>query len=143
MAAVRHDLFRGKSAALDPALFRASKRAGFSDQAIALIRGEKAEEITAARLAAGIVPFVKQIDTLAGEFPAMTNYMFLTYHGVEDDVRFDGIGEATSDQRPATSDHLFNGTLPLPLPKERVLVIGGGPYSIGSSVEFDLSLIHI
>ncbi|MDD5055865.1 MAG: carbamoyl-phosphate synthase large subunit [Candidatus Peribacteraceae bacterium] len=145
IAAVRHDLFRRKSGPIDPQLLGTAKRAGFSDQAIALIRGEKVEEVTQVRLAAGILPHVKQIDTLAGEFPAKTNYLFLTYHGMENDVTFEQAGsdkrEATSNDAsyrlPLTAYRSIDGTLPLPLPKERVIVIGGGPYSIGSSVEFD------
>ena len=147
MAAVRHELFQGKSSPLDPAFLSTCKRAGFSDQAIAQIRGEKAEEVTSARLAANIVPSVKQIDTLGGEFPAKTNYLFMTYHGMEDDVVFDRTDEANSEQRtansnsadryPLTADRSPQGLQRLPLPKERVIVIGGGPYSIGSSVEFD------
>lgn len=57
-----------------------------------------------------IVPVVKQIDTVAAEWPAFTNYLYLTYHGTEDDLAF-------------SSQH--------------VMVIGSGVYRIGSSVEFD------
>ncbi|MDR0714462.1 MAG: carbamoyl-phosphate synthase (glutamine-hydrolyzing) large subunit [Bacteroidales bacterium] len=60
----------------------------------------------------GVVPYVKQIDTLAGEFPAQTNYLYLTYHGMEHDVPFE------RDNRS-------------------VVVLGSGAYRIGSSVEFD------
>jgi carbamoyl-phosphate synthase large subunit len=60
----------------------------------------------------GVVPYVKQIDTLAGEFPAQTNYLYLTYHGIEHDVPFE------RDDRS-------------------VVVLGSGAYRIGSSVEFD------
>ena len=65
------------------------------------------------RIAQGIVPVVKQIDTLAGEFPASTNYLYLTYQGTAGDVVPDG------DTR------------------ESVVVLGSGAYRIGSSVEFD------
>lgn len=112
-ADLKHELFQTKSTALTPALLRNAKDCGFSDKGIAMIRDETQEEVTEARLKAGIVPVVKQIDTLAGEFPAQTNYMFFTYRGTAPDVTF----EAKE--------------------KERVVVIGGGPYSIGSSVEFD------
>lgn len=57
-----------------------------------------------------ILPVVKQIDTVAAEWPAYTNYLYLTYHGVESDVTFD---------------------------ESHVMVIGSGVYRIGSSVEFD------
>ena len=64
------------------------------------------------RLEANIMPCVKQIDTVAAEFPAEANYLYLTYHGETDDVTF----ESTT---------------------EGVMVIGSGVYRIGSSVEFD------
>ncbi len=107
-------LFQEKSAPLDAAFLRTLKRCGFADEAIATIRSEKGEDVRAARIRHGILPFVKQIDTLAGEFPAKTNYLYLTYHGSEHDV-----------------------DLSAPTEKKRAVVLGGGPYSIGSSVEFD------
>ncbi len=128
-ADLKHELFQTKSGPLSPALLRTCKHFGFSDKGMAMIRDEKEEEVTAARLAAGIIPVVKQIDTLAGEFPAKTNYMFLTYAGEASDVTFDA-PEDPSEQH-------VHGVQPTILPKEHVIVIGGGPYSIGSSVEFD------
>jgi len=97
----------------DP-LLKQAKRQGFSDSSIAKIRNCPMEKIRAHRLASGIVPVIKQIDTLAGEFPAQTNYLYLTYNGSHHDVSFSKNPE-----------------------KKRVIVLGGGPYSIGSSVEFD------
>ncbi len=97
---------------LTPALLRTAKRAGFSDKAIGLLGDRAANDIRALRLENGITPVIKQIDTLAGEFPAQTNYLYLTYHGSEHDMTFSGL-------------------------KPRAIVIGSGPYSIGSSVEFD------
>ena len=64
------------------------------------------------RLSKGITPVVKQIDTLAGEFPAQTNYLYLTYNGTENDVKY-------------LHDH------------RSIVVLGSGAYRIGSSVEFD------
>jgi len=95
-----------------PLLLRA-KKAGFGDSAIAEMTKNTTESIRTLRKSLGIEPVVKQVDTLAGEFPAHTNYLYLTYHGTENDVTFEKGG------------------------KDRVLVLGGGPYSIGSSVEFD------
>jgi len=89
---------------------------GFSDQAIGKSRNKDAEHIRSLRKQHGILPVIKQIDTLAGEFPAQTNYLYLTYHGTEHDVD------------PTT---LQQSTEPI------AIVLGGGPYSIGSSVEFD------
>ena len=64
------------------------------------------------RKSVGIVPVVKQIDTLAAEYPAQTNYLYLTYSGVANDVHYLG-------------DH------------KSIVVLGSGAYRIGSSVEFD------
>jgi carbamoyl-phosphate synthase large subunit len=90
----------------------AAKKLGFSDAQLASLRGASAEDVRLERQARGIVPCVKQIDTLAGEYPAQTNYLYLTYNGTEDDVPAGGMDNA-------------------------VLVLGSGAYRIGSSVEFD------
>lgn len=92
-----------------------AKRAGFSDMQIAKLRGVKPDTIRAMRKKMKVLPSIKQIDTLAGEFPAKTNYLYLTYHGSEHDVA------------PA---------------EKHVAVLGSGPYSIGSSVEFDWSCVQ-
>ncbi|QIX59746.1 carbamoyl-phosphate synthase (glutamine-hydrolyzing) large subunit [Hymenobacter sp. BT18] len=103
--------------ALDTALLRQAKKQGFSDQQLAvLLLGPaevKANEllVRARRQALGVRPVVKQIDTLAAEFPAQTNYLYLTYHGTEHDLE------------PETD--------------KSVVVLGSGVYRIGSSVEFD------
>jgi carbamoyl-phosphate synthase large subunit len=99
-------------------LLKELKQNGFSDYQIARIMVPKddvddaAEGIRTYRKANGIVPVVKQIDTLAGEFPAQTNYLYLTYNGCANDVKYLG-------------DH------------RSVVVLGSGAYRIGSSVEFD------
>ncbi len=116
------EMSRSKGAKLPTALLRSAKRSGFSDKSIAALRGESAEEVRTTRLVAGITPVIKQIDTLAGEFPAKTNYLYMTYHGTSHDVVF----EAPSGTDG--SEDVFC---------RRVMVLGGGPYSIGSSVEFD------
>ena len=101
--------------AVPEALLRAAKIYGFSDDQIARAVGAKdALAVRERRRALGILPVVKQIDTLAGEFPAATNYLYLTYLGTRSD-------------RPVTkTDGPGN-----------VIVIGSGAYRIGSSVEFD------
>jgi carbamoyl-phosphate synthase large subunit len=91
---------------------REAKRLGFSDEQIAMCQCTKESAIRAFRKNAGIVPVVKQIDTLAAEWPAKTNYLYLTYGGDEDDIAFGG-GES------------------------KVMVLGAGVFRIGSSVEFD------
>ena len=93
----------------------AAKKAGFSDVQLAVVKGTTEAKMRALRKKMKVLPVVKQIDTLAGEFPAKTNYLYLTYHGTVDDV---------------TSD------------KHSVAVLGSGPYSIGSSVEFDWSCVQ-
>ncbi|MDD5751555.1 MAG: carbamoyl-phosphate synthase large subunit, partial [Candidatus Peribacteraceae bacterium] len=124
-------------AAMTPDLLIRSKRMGFSDKAIARLTDRKAEEVRAVRIRNGIVPVIKQIDTLAGEFPAQTNYLYLTYHGQEHDVRFE---KRVTSHEPhgKTADHEDNVTQDAkPITQNSVIVLGGGPYSIGSSVEFD------
>ncbi len=118
-AALARTLLKSKTDPLETSLLRKLKCAGFSDASIARVRDTDMESIRSLRLSAGITPVVKQIDTLAGEFPAQTNYLYLTYHGTEHDVDF-------SDQKPGTRNE-----------KPIIIVLGGGPYSIGSSVEFD------
>ncbi|UCF04020.1 MAG: carbamoyl-phosphate synthase (glutamine-hydrolyzing) large subunit, partial [bacterium] len=92
-------------------LFEEAKKKGFSDIQIGILTGSDELRVREARMKQGIRPFVKQIDTLAAEYPAKTNYLYLTYNGCEDDL-----GLENDDQ---------------------VVVLGGGPYRIGSSVEFD------
>ena len=105
---------------LDNDLLRKAKVQGFTDFQIARAVGmEKEMDIEKAILAvrarrkqAGILPVVKQIDTLAAEYPAQTNYLYLTYSGGAHDIRFEN-------------------------DKRSVVVLGSGAYRIGSSVEFD------
>jgi carbamoyl-phosphate synthase large subunit len=104
---------RGHSLESLPApLLAEAKRGGFSDKQIAILTSADELEVRAKRTRLRVLPAVKQIDTLAAEYPAKTNYLYMTYHGREDDVRF-GRG------------------------KNKVMVLGSGSYSIGSSVEFD------
>lgn len=92
-------------------LLRDAKKLGISDAAIAKLTHQQEETVRQLRLQHHITPVVKQIDTLAGEFDAQTNYLYMTYHGVEHDL--------PPSAEPAT------------------IILGSGPYSIGSSVEFD------
>ncbi|MBK9290895.1 MAG: carbamoyl-phosphate synthase (glutamine-hydrolyzing) large subunit [Bacteroidetes bacterium] len=110
---------------LDPFLLAKAKRQGFSDFQLArLVFGaefdgstdEQALKIRNLRMQLGLLPVVKQIDTLAAEYPANTNYLYLTYHGTEHDVNFEHDDKS-------------------------VLVLGSGAYRIGSSVEFDWSAV--
>ena len=99
-------------------LMRRAKIQGFSDFQIArALWKEKMEDchmhwVRQYRKSLGIVPVVKQIDTLAAEYPAQTNYLYLTYSGIANDVKY--LGD-----------------------KKSIVVLGSGAYRIGSSVEFD------
>ncbi len=87
------------------------KQLGFSDKRIGELIGKTGLEIREIRKKLKILPSVLQIDTLAAEFPAKTNYLYMTYNASHDDVKAAG--------------------------KDAVIVLGSGPYHIGSSVEFD------
>ncbi len=104
---------------LDAALLLESKKMGFSDHQIGDIVSMSEYEIRVFRKKQGIVPRVRQIDTLASEYPANTNYLYLTYHGDHDDIDF-------------SRSHK----------KKRVIVLGSGAYCIGSSVEFDSCCVN-
>lgn len=100
-------------------LLTTAKRKGFSDFQIAKllykdskVATEKRGDVRARRKALGILPVVKQIDTLAAEYPAQTGYLYVTYNGTANDITYE------QDRRS-------------------IIVLGGGAYRIGSSVEFD------
>jgi len=95
---------------LTPTQLRSAKQLGFADIQIARCLKQTEATIRSKRQAWKILPVVKQIDTLAGEYPANTNYLYMTYHGT------------VSDVMPG---------------KKQLAVLGSGPYRIGSSVEFD------
>ncbi len=110
----------GKLEELPLDFLRDAKRSGFSDFQIArfVLKGDNDHmedyllNVRKYRKTNKIVPFVKQIDTLAAEYPAKTNYLYLTYHGEEHDVPFQNDDKS-------------------------IVVLGSGAYRIGSSVEFD------
>jgi len=93
-----------------------AKQKGFSDKQIAIATKGKETDVRRRRKKLGITPVVKQIDTLAAEYPAKTNYLYLTYNGSKDDIDFNT--------------------------KKQVIVLGGGAYRIGSSVEFDWCCVN-
>lgn len=93
-----------------------AKQLGFSDKQIGILLGKEELDIREWRARQNVRPIVKQIDTLAAEYPARTNYLYLTYNGSEDDVDF-------SDTK-------------------KVIVLGSGSYRIGSSVEFDWCCVN-
>ena len=93
-------------------LLRQAKVEGFSDIQVSRVFHVDEARVRERRVSLGIRPSIKQIDTLAAEFPAMTSYLYLTYQGSEDDVEPEDPGNS-------------------------VVVLGSGAYRIGSSVEFD------
>jgi len=107
-----------KQEELSSSLLWESKKLGFSDKQIARAKDKSPEEVREIRKKAGVLPSVKQIDTLAAEWPAVTNYLYLTYGGNQNDI-------------------VVN-------PDEKgVIVLGAGPYRIGSSVEFDWGTVNM
>ncbi len=119
---VDNELGKYNEITVNVTLLKKAKQLGFSDFQIARAfkmqgnmhdNGLKVREI---RKKHNILPVVKQIDTLAAEYPAKTNYLYLTYSGTEDDIAFEKAKKA--------------------------MVLGGGPYSIGSSVEFDWCAVN-
>lgn len=116
--------------------FEKAKKLGFSDRLLSLSFDLEEKEIRHLRKKWGVMPVVKQIDTLAGEFPAETNYLYLTYHGSESEAG--GVIEATKVTDVAKAEKtsvtsIASDTLVTP----KAIVLGSGPYRIGSSVEFD------
>ncbi|GAC1357359.1 MAG: carbamoyl-phosphate synthase (glutamine-hydrolyzing) large subunit [Ktedonobacteraceae bacterium] len=109
IVAIERDLDEQKD--LSPARLRMAKQMGLSDRRIGELIGKTSLEVRKVRKQWGITPAVFQIDTLAAEFPSETNYLYTTYNGEHNDV--------------------------LPIGSAGVVVIGSGPYRIGSSVEFD------
>jgi len=93
-----------------------AKQLGFSDNQIAGIFKTDRKKIASYRKKRLVVPVVKQIDTLAAEYPAKTNYLYLTYQGSKNDINFNQ--------------------------QKQVIVLASGPYCIGSSVEFDWCAVN-
>lgn len=100
----------GSKEKLPVPVLRQAKQLGFEDRQIAKFLDSNEVAIRRMRKEAGVIPFVKQIDTVAAEFPAFTNYLYVTYNADSSDVDFEDHG---------------------------VIVLGSGVYRIGSSVEFD------
>ncbi len=93
-----------------------AKKQGFSDRQVAILVKSDELKVRKLRKKLKVLPVVKQIDTLAAEWPAKTNYLYLTYHGTKDDIDFKN--------------------------KNSVIVLGSGAYRIGSSVEFDWCCVN-
>lgn len=93
-----------------------AKQAGYADKQIASLCKTKEEQVRSWRLESGILPSIRQIDTLAAEYPASTNYLYLTYNAIEDDISADS--------------------------EKSIMILGSGAYCIGSSVEFDWCCVN-
>lgn len=107
-----------KKKPMDKELMRKAKHLGFSDRQIARALNMEDMEVRKIRKDMGVLPVVKQIDTLAAEWPAKTNYLYMTYGGYDNDIT------VTPDQKG-------------------IIVLGAGPYRIGSSVEFDWGTVNM
>lgn len=116
LASIRVMETRIEHEALALPLLRAAKQQGFSDKTIGKLKVTTEASIRKKRQKLGVLPVIKQIDTLAGEFDAETNYLYMTYHGDSHDIQ--------------------------PLGKKAYVVLGSGPYCIGSSVEFDWCAVN-
>ena len=103
---------------LGTSLLWEAKKMGFSDKQIGRAKGKNPDEIRNLRKEKRVLPCVKQIDSLAAEWPAATNYLYLTYGGNSNDIKI------KSDEKG-------------------IVVIGAGPYRIGSSVEFDWGTVNM
>ena len=101
----------------DPSLVREAKKLGFSDRQVASAVGMDEEHARSMRERMNIAPYTKTIDTLAAEWPAKTNYLYMTYNGSEEEAK--------------------------PTKAKKALVLGAGPYRIGSSVEFDWGTMNM
>ena len=115
VVAFRKELL-GPESTLDAATLSRAKRLGYSDKGIGAVVGETEHTVRTLRKRHGVEARVCQIDTLAAEYPAETNYLYLSHHGDADDVA--------------------------PSWRKKVLVLGGGAYRIGSSVEFDWCCVN-
>ena len=107
-----------KKEELGKSLLWEAKKMGFSDKQIGRAKNKTPDEIRKLRKENGVLPSVKQIDSLSAEWPAVTNYLYLTYGGDSHDI------EVSSEEKG-------------------IVVLGAGPYRIGSSVEFDWGTVNM
>merc|ERR1712223_2013859 len=117
-----------------------AKKIGFSDKQIANLLESSELIIRKRRQSLGVKPWVKQIDTVAAEWPASTNYLFLTYNGNEHDLKFPRASRKQSGSMFSRSDSINEGDRSYQTQQSyqsHTMVIGSGVYRIGSSVEFD------
>jgi carbamoyl-phosphate synthase large subunit len=111
-----HGALKRRGLPLAAGVLRDAKELGFSDSQIGVLSRNPVGDVRALRKEHGIVPHLAQIDTLAAEFPAETNYLYTSYHARHDDV--------------------------VPSRRRKIMVLGSGSYRIGSSVEFDWCCVN-
>ena len=99
---------------------RALKALGFSDRRLAGLTGQSEADVSKARLALGVTPVYRRIDSTGGEFTSATSYMFATYEG--------GFGAPVCEAEPSD--------------RRKVVILGGGPNRIGQGIEFDYCCVH-
>jgi len=105
---------RKKSKQIEKDFMLEAKKLGYSDVQLAILLNSTEQKIRTKRKLLKVLPCIKQIDTLAAEYPAETNYLYTTYHGTANDI---------SETKKVD--------------KKKIMILGSGPYKIGSSVEFD------
>ncbi len=127
-----------RTSGLDKNLLLEAKKLGFSDVQIANCTNISEIDVRSLRTKLKIQPVTKQIDTLAAEWPAKTNYLYLTYCGQFDDIHY---GSKLKD-RTIISNLKANRPRTKDIPS-KVIVLGAGPYRIGSSVEFDWGTVNM
>jgi len=115
---------KDSAAKIDADKIRIAKQLGFSDKQIAHYLNLDEIQLRHLRKTFGIEPVIKQIDTLAAEWPAQTNYLYLTYGGNYNDITI----------KKKKSNNTSN---------KNAIVLGAGPYRIGSSVEFDWGTVNM
>ena len=114
---IENQLTEYKEVSLDNKLLNEAKKLGFSDEQIGILTENEEDAVYNLRQLYKIKPFTRQIDTLGAEFPAKTNYLYMTYNSGEDDIDFSSLHNS-------------------------VVILGSGPYRIGSSVEFDWCCVN-
>ena len=141
IAQMKADALRCNLDQLNASALKSLKCGGFSDRQIARYTGSSELGVRRKRQQLGVTPFCKQIDTLAAEFPAETNYLYMTYHGEEHDVTGETGVENASALLPSFGKSVASSSSVAMSASGGegggVMVLGCGAYCIGSSVEFD------
>ena len=130
----------GMETGLTKEVLLGAKKMGFSDKQIANLIESSELLVRKQRQRFGVKPWVKQIDTVAAEWPASTNYLFLTYNGNEHDIKFPRTSRKQSGGSISRSNSIHEGSRSFDTQtsyQSHTMVIGSGVYRIGSSVEFD------